>query len=249
VTIVTDSTRNLPGLSIRLCYQVGCATTHDYPSEKTVTSAQADQARRLTELTADIERAYRFFTQGDHPCRSRLSWLSPDGEGRSEPFYWQDAEIRLFLRPDAPEILHTKLIYDLAVSLAFEPDLRTRAPFALPRREAGLTDFVASYYWLPSMVGLACREPAEFRRLSELPTDRASHQGDMRFRLKVLQRVLDRAPYGDAILADLALLDPRESLRYAILLSSDLQAPELADLVARSKVVGFEDYFEPLLAR
>src|SRR5687767_8125796 len=113
MTIVETTTRTYPGFRVRLTYQIGCATTGDYPSEETVKAAQADQARVLNAVEPTLKRAFEFFAKGDHPFTRfrKYQVAEPSGQESAEG-YWQNLQITLLVRPDTPDIVRRKLAFD-----------------------------------------------------------------------------------------------------------------------------------------
>jgi hypothetical protein len=132
MSISTESVRNYPGYRGRLSCQMGCATTGDYPSQAT----------------------------GDHPFTRFRKLLSPGlPDHQSGEIYWQDAQVFLFVRADAPEIVRQKLAVDFILSLAFDPELRRTASFAYPTKAGTtLSGFAHRHDALPMLMA-----PAAFR--------------------------------------------------------------------------------------
>jgi hypothetical protein len=254
MTIVQTTTRTYPGFRARLTYQIGCATTGDYPSEETTRAAEEDQERRFKEIEPTLKRAFEFFARGDHPFTRFRKHLAETGT-ESEVLYWMDLQLTLFVRPDTPEILRKKLAFDFVLSLAFDPGLRRTTPFAYPTEtKNNLHEIVGRYDWVSRLLAHACRHPEKFREWAAGPigptTDQYKYDEAHRLiKVKALQRVLERKPYGGEVFADAATLSRTESVRDLLLLSSDAQAPELKavlDLLPDG-YDAVKAYYEPLL--
>lgn len=258
MTIVETTTRSYPGFRARLTYQIGCATTDDYPSEETVKAAREDQARVLNAVEPTLKRAFEFFNKGDHPFTRLRKYHVVESTGpESIECYWQDIQITLFVRPDTPDIVRRKLPIDFILALSFDPELKRTTPFAYPPEPKDrLQDIAVRYDWVTRLVAHACRHPEALRKWAETPIEPATmgnqygyDEAHRLIKAKALQRVLDRKPYGDDLFADAGKLSKTESVRDLLMLSSDVQSAELKrvlDLLPD----GYRDaraYYEPLL--
>lgn len=258
MTIVETTTRSYPGFRARLTYQIGCATTEDYPSEETVRAAKEDQARVLNAVEPTLKRAFEFFIKGDHPfTRLRKYHVVESTGAESMECSWQNLQITLFVRPDTPDIVRRKLPIDFILALAFDPELKRTTPFAYPSEPKDrLQDVAVRQDWVTRLLAHACRHPEALRKWAETPIDPATmgtqygyDEAHRLIKAKALQRVLDRNPYGDEILADAGKLSKTESVRDLLMLSSDAQSADLKSVLAllpkeyRDAVA----YYEPLL--
>jgi hypothetical protein len=256
MTIVETTTRTYPGFRARLTYQIGCATTGDYPSEETVKAAQADQARRLNEMEPACKRAFEFFSKGDHPFTRFRRFLTDEKSGvEAGTIFWQDAQLSLFVRSETPEVVRLKLTFDFVLSLPFDPELKRTTPFARPPDpKARLYDVTTFHDWVSKLVAHACRQPEALRGWAATPIDGKQmgnqygyDEAHRLIKAKALQRVLDRKPYGDDLLTEARWLDKNSAARELVLLSSDVQSAELKTVLA--PLAAFPEvmkYYEPL---
>ncbi len=176
-----------------------------------------------------MERAFEFFARGAHPMTLCRRWLGSGGHGAEA--WWCDASVELHVAAGAPDIARQKLPVDFFLSLAFSPEFKD-APFAMPNKpEEAIEVASTSHTGVASLVGVALRRPDLIQRLANAPlpppAEQRTYDDALRpFRVKLLQRVLDRKPYAD-LLEMSTTLDRLESVRWLAYFMSEAQAAEL----------------------
>ena len=134
MTIVQKAERYFKGFKVSMTTQVGCATTHDYPSEETQKRTKEYHDRELAKVEALIVPAFQHFVSGQHSFKRFLKYLdsernvqpNPDfgfltqediGDQQwTDPIYLQNLEIHLYIKPSLSWPLKTKLCYDFLLS-------------------------------------------------------------------------------------------------------------------------------------
>lgn len=217
MTIGSQENLTRPGYRIRHFVQLGCASTGDEPSEEATASARTYQDRRLKELDGPVGAAVDFFRRGAHPFTRFRGFLADSG-AESDVAGWREASVSLFVKPETPDIVRRKLAVEFILAQAFAKEL---PDFVHPDDPRSGPDVVAvGHYRLQKLLLHARRYPDVVRRWAADPGERA-------FGIRVLLRVLDRAPYGVELLEEARGLHHPLSLGDLLMFSSDVQAPEL----------------------
>jgi hypothetical protein len=85
VTIVNTQTKYFDGFRISSTWQIGCATTHDYPTQETTDNAQRAQDKLIQETEDEIVKSYKHYLHGDHPFKRFAKALDPARRSDAAP--------------------------------------------------------------------------------------------------------------------------------------------------------------------
>jgi hypothetical protein len=281
MTIVQKSEEWYKGFMVTMTTQVGCATTHDYPSNETVTAVEKNHKEHLSKTQLVVTPAFEHFVNGDHPFTCYLSYLQPDLEIKqdpkfhyipedvrrsielTDPIHFQQYEIFLFLKPKTPRLIAVKIGLDFLLSQLFNDKSRLLTAYdndtAMSMFDDLSSGIVAGYFgtfqWrFEYYLGYIAKHKDKVEELaSSLFTPQQSYGYDWnnkqrikRFRAKAILKILKEQPYGKELIAEAVEFgNNSQELQYLALMSSDIQAPELPDIL-KPMSAGLGDYYKDL---
>lgn len=267
LSIYTSDTRYFDGFEASLMDQVGCATTHDRPTEETTAAANQAQREQLDRLASELMKAYAFYRTGEHPYKRFRNYLAPQLRWSPESLKERPAQVSLmllganlhvYLKPDTSPRIAEKLSYDFVLSQAFRPDFFQRQEFytrpgydfAFAVRESHDSLPRQGLEWL---VSAAVRSPKSIAELAQPRPPAASDaqasadQSTVSFRAKVLRRVLDKKPYGTALIAEAKRsFESKGNLQFMLFFASDASRPELKQVLAALGNAELSEYYRPI---
>jgi len=268
LTIVQSSERYFKGFKVSITTQVGCATTHDYPTQERTEATQRHQDLVLSKADKLAVGAFEHFVKGQHPFTRFLGYLNSDLYLKPKPpfdfltqdvvgtlewtdqIYLQQLEIHLYLKPNVPAIVRTKLCYDFLLSQTsrkgsdiFTPYVdETAKNFFENELWTTVTGYFSSFQWrLEYFLGYAFNFPQELAALAstnhiEKPDygyDWNNRQKIKHFHARAIEKVLQGKPYGKELVEEArALGNNNFELFFLIMMASDVQAPELKPILS-----------------
>jgi hypothetical protein len=134
LTIVQSSARHFRGFMVTMTTQVGCATTHDYPTQATTNAVEKHHDQTLSKVDELVTPAFRHFVSGQHPFRRFVDMLDSERKVKKDPnfdyvpesematlhrtdyVYLQGMEIQLYLKKEASQAMKSKLCFDFLLS-------------------------------------------------------------------------------------------------------------------------------------
>jgi hypothetical protein len=186
LTIVQSTERYFKGFKVSMTTQVGCATTHDYPSQQTQTATKQYHERELAKVEALVVPAFQHFVSGHHPFRRFLKYLDSERNVQPNPDYgfltqedikdlqWTDQiylpnlEVNLYIKPNLSLPLKTKLCYDFLLSQTtrkgsdiFKPYVdETSKNFFDNELSSAVTGYFSNFQWrLENILGYIMNHP------------------------------------------------------------------------------------------
>lgn len=265
MTIVQSTTRYFKGFQVTMTTQVGCATTHDYPSEETTRSCKEYHKRELAKVEALVVPAFEHYVHGDHPFRRFLKYLQSDRELKQENgwvmekegTWWmtdqvclQNLEVHLYVKPDVPGHVKTKICYDFMLAQTTRKDSDLWKPYVDETSknffESDLGASVAGYFgqfqWrMEFIIGYIMNHRDELAKIAssqhvEKPDwgyDWNNKQRLRHFRARAIERILDGKPYGKELIEEAKTMPNYQfELFFLLVMASEAQAPELNDILA-----------------
>jgi hypothetical protein len=281
MTIVQTSEEWHKGFRVTMTTQVGCATTHDYPSDQTVKAVNKYHKEHLSMTQLVVTPAFEHFVSGNHPFTRYLLYLQPDLEikedpqfhyipdnvrasiEQTDPIHFQEYEIFLFLKPKTPRLIAVKLGLDFLLSQLFNDKSSLLTAYendtAMSMFDDLSSGIVAGYFgtfqWrFEYYLGYTTSHKDKVEELANSPfTPQQSYGYDWnnkqrikRFRAKALLKIMKKLPYGKELIAEATELgNNSQELQYLALMSSDIQAPELPDIL-KPMATGLGDYYKDL---
>jgi hypothetical protein len=210
--------------------------------------------------------AFEHFVKGQHPFKRFLGFLNSELDIKPKPpfdfltqedvgtlqwtnqIYLQQLEFNLYLKPDVPSIVRTKLCYDFLLSQTSRKGSDIFAPYIDETAKnffenelwTTVTGYFSSFQWrLEYILGYAFNHPQELATLAstnhkERPDygyDWNNREKIKHFHAKAIEKVLQGKPYGKELVEEAkALGNSNFELFFLIMMASDLQAPELKDI-------------------
>jgi hypothetical protein len=268
LTIVQSSERYFKGFKVSITTQVGCATTHDYPTQETHQNVQRHQKQVLSKADTLAVGAFDHFVHGQHEFKRFLKFLNSDLDLKPKPpfdfltqedigtlqwtdqIYIQGLEVHLYLKPDVPKIVQTKLCYDFLLSQTSRKGSDFFAPYVDDTSKnffenelwTTVTGYFSNFQWrLEHILGYAFNHPQELSALAstdhkELPNygyDWNRREKIKHFHARAIEKVLQGKPYGKELVDEAkALGNNNFELFFLMMMASDVQAPELKPILS-----------------
>jgi hypothetical protein len=181
---------------------------------------------------------------------------------RSDPIYIRGYEVYLFMKEGVDDILRNKVCYDFMLSQAFVLGTEIFSPYTDKQSEdffqQGLLQHVSgtfpSILWrFEFFLGYAITHPDELEALAtmEISDDQdpriIQQERTRRLRARALKRVFASNPYGQELIDEAKELGTGNSeLQYLLLMSSDINAKEVLEILERIDNLGLRDFLRPL---
>jgi hypothetical protein len=264
LTILSSQSKDLPGYRISSTDQIGCETTHDYPSQKTEEEATRRQQQLIADTEREIAKSYEHYLKGAQPFKRFRDALDPSLRAATQPrgavtprTHLLAVEVELNLKAGTPPMVAAKIPFELVLAQTFRPGVFEKYP--LIDEGQFLMELRFSWNSLPSyfdrLVAFALRHPEKLKAWDEHPesvspgSPRDVDREAALLRARALARVLGKQRYGNLIAEAQHAFDKNGVLIFMLLIASDVNADEMPALLAAFGDPAVSELFRPLSPR